>query len=386
MKEFIRGFAVTLTLILVFATHGGFAGTVHVLSDITESVSISNNKTITITGPEESDSGTGITDDALTVTLKACDVYEIINVEDAFQRFTIAGNYTSLFLQDTTFEVTGSTGNDGVYTVMQDATLINGTDTAIKVNEAIDDSTEDGVIVLPGTADHVFTIDNTAGAVTIQNLKITGSAGYDAINIAGTNAGSVNVLNCDFPPGPTNVVNVLDGSGNGPVTIQYSNIGAGAGETVVVGVANADANITVNASNNWWNSYFGPNGGTQFGRAAATTSGAVTTTGDTDGQYRVDTDTALAAAGQIPSFLASVDNDNVDPDDDGDTTNDTDEAAATTNPAGYNYPADVYVNAAWDGTTVGQTVNPGTPNVDLTFGYDAFATITDGVAGVADGP
>jgi len=374
---------------MVLVASVGFAGTVHVLSNITESVNITNNKTITITGPEEANPGTGITDDALTVTIKAGEVYEIISVNPGYQSFIIAGDYTSLFLEGVSFDVTGSTGNDGHYTVLEDATFVSGANTNIKVNEEIDDSTADGFIMLTGAADHVFTIDNSVGAVTIQNLRIEGIGDYDAIHIAGTNAGAVSVLNCDFPAGPTNVLNILDGGGNGAVTIQYCNIGADAGETAVVGVANGDTDITVDASNNWWNSYYGPNGGTHFGRVAATTSGAgaITTTGDTDGRYRVDTDKALADAGQIPAFLASVDNDNVDPDDDGDTTDDATEVSSNnTDPVGYDYPTDVYVNAAWDGTPVGNTVNPGTPDIDLTFGYDAFATVTDGVAGVADGP
>lgn len=60
--------------------------------------------------------------------------------------FTIAGDYRSKFKLGVTFEVVGSTGNNGDYTCNADATY-DGTKTYIIPSEAVADGTDDGNIL-----------------------------------------------------------------------------------------------------------------------------------------------------------------------------------------------------------------------------------------------
>lgn len=68
--------------------------------------------------------------------------YNITGVNQGTQTFTIAESVASKFVTGTTFAITGSTGNDGIYTCASDAT---GT-TDIVVVEAIPDDAVDGAI------------------------------------------------------------------------------------------------------------------------------------------------------------------------------------------------------------------------------------------------
>jgi hypothetical protein len=67
----------------------------------------------------------------------------ITGVNQVGKTFTVAGNQTSYFPTGSTFTVSGSTGNDGTYTVVS-ATF--GTSTDVVVVEAIPDATVDGSI------------------------------------------------------------------------------------------------------------------------------------------------------------------------------------------------------------------------------------------------
>lgn len=64
--------------------------------------------------------------------------------------FTIAGDYTATFLVGDTFVVTGSTGNDGTWTV--DHTVLNAGNTEIYTDEDITDATADGKVLIPANA------------------------------------------------------------------------------------------------------------------------------------------------------------------------------------------------------------------------------------------
>lgn len=59
--------------------------------------------------------------------------------------FTIAGDYTSILIVGTLFNVTGSTGNDGTYTIAGLALV--GSDTVVTVAETVPDSTADGLLL-----------------------------------------------------------------------------------------------------------------------------------------------------------------------------------------------------------------------------------------------
>lgn len=72
------------------------------------------------------------------------DTYDITGVDQGTKTFTIAESVAHLFIDGKTFAVSGSTGNDGTYTINGDAT---GT-TSIIVDEAIADATVDGAITV----------------------------------------------------------------------------------------------------------------------------------------------------------------------------------------------------------------------------------------------
>lgn len=68
----------------------------------------------------------------------------ITGVDVLAKTFTVSGNVHDNFILDTPFFVVGSTGNDGVYTVI--SSYYTGSDTVIFVRQTIADSTADGNI------------------------------------------------------------------------------------------------------------------------------------------------------------------------------------------------------------------------------------------------
>jgi len=70
--------------------------------------------------------------------------YDIIVADTAFEQFTIAGNHAAEFGIGVTFEVNGSTANDGDWTVT--GVFFNLTNTVISVSGDITDGTADGKI------------------------------------------------------------------------------------------------------------------------------------------------------------------------------------------------------------------------------------------------
>lgn len=78
----------------------------------------------------------------LTKNEERVDTFDITGVNQGTKTFAIAESVANLFLDNDTFTISGSTGNDGTYTINGDAT---GT-TSIIVDEAIPDATVDGSI------------------------------------------------------------------------------------------------------------------------------------------------------------------------------------------------------------------------------------------------
>ncbi len=66
-------------------------------------------------------------------------------VNTGTKTFTVAGDKTALILAAATIRVAGSTGNDGLYTVVSSTFSVDHTD--IVVTQAIPDATADGTIV-----------------------------------------------------------------------------------------------------------------------------------------------------------------------------------------------------------------------------------------------
>lgn len=60
--------------------------------------------------------------------------------------FTIAGDVRAYFSVGFRFTVTGSSGNDGIYTVRSEPTFAGG-NTSIPVKEAVTDATADGKVI-----------------------------------------------------------------------------------------------------------------------------------------------------------------------------------------------------------------------------------------------
>lgn len=69
----------------------------------------------------------------------------IIGVSTGSKTFTVDDDFTDSFDEDNTFIVSGSTGNDGTYTVVSVA--LNSGDTVITVSETIPNATADGNII-----------------------------------------------------------------------------------------------------------------------------------------------------------------------------------------------------------------------------------------------
>ncbi len=73
------------------------------------------------------------------------EVYDITDVLQGPKTFKFLGDATAYFLAGDSIEVTGSTGNDGTYTVA--SSLFSTGKTSVIVEEAIPDSTADGDIL-----------------------------------------------------------------------------------------------------------------------------------------------------------------------------------------------------------------------------------------------
>lgn len=104
----------------------------------------------------------------------------IIAVDTGLEQFTVAGDITTLLGPGDTFEVVGSTGNDGTYTV--NTAVFGGVNTVITVLEDITDATVDGnieytsgawngqygnIVEWDGAA-WIITVPDTNGGTTLQ--------------------------------------------------------------------------------------------------------------------------------------------------------------------------------------------------------------------------
>lgn len=106
---------------------------------------------------------TGLTSLAVVADAGGTPTFPIVTATIATKRFTILGDHVSKFPPLGAFNITGSTGNDGAYTV--DAAAFNGTHTVITVNEVVASAVGDGTIDVPGTALLSLTfLPATAGA------------------------------------------------------------------------------------------------------------------------------------------------------------------------------------------------------------------------------
>src|SRR3990167_2704608 len=85
--------------------------------------------------------------------------YPIVDTSLTINAFAIGGDYSSQFLNGKTVTITGSTGNDGDYTVNGDASY-DGTNTVIRVTETIPDSTNDGTICVDTLGARVIYYDD----------------------------------------------------------------------------------------------------------------------------------------------------------------------------------------------------------------------------------
>jgi len=87
----------------------------------------------------------------LTVMLSAAKIPDaeasITGVDDTAGTFTVSGDVSTLLATGDIFTVTGSTGNDGEYTVDSLSYDSNNDETTITVKESIPDTTADGKVI-----------------------------------------------------------------------------------------------------------------------------------------------------------------------------------------------------------------------------------------------
>jgi hypothetical protein len=104
--------------------------------------------------------------------------YTITAVSTGSSTFTIAGDFTARFTAGTQIQVTGSTGNNGTYTV--DGSVLSTGNTIITVDEPVVNATADGVIRGPGPlyvpAGAIVTVPATSLVVSMKGAISTAAA------------------------------------------------------------------------------------------------------------------------------------------------------------------------------------------------------------------
>lgn len=88
--------------------------------------------------------------------------YSIISASTSSRKFNVAGDQTSIFTNGITFVISGSTGNDGTYTVDSSVFETSTNRTRINVLEVVPSSTGDGLIDVSG-----FTLPWLTGDVVV---------------------------------------------------------------------------------------------------------------------------------------------------------------------------------------------------------------------------
>jgi len=84
------------------------------------------------------------------------DPYPIVSVSITLDSFAVAGDKTSKFPAGFKFNVRGSTGNDGEWTVS--SSTFDGENTVVSVTGNVTDTTADGKIFYTGVLNSAFTI------------------------------------------------------------------------------------------------------------------------------------------------------------------------------------------------------------------------------------
>jgi len=147
----------------------------------------------------------------------------IMAVNQGTQTFTVASNQVAGFAPGNNFTVSGSTGNDGLYTIVSAA--FGGGSTAVVVVEAIPDGTADGTIAAyAGIAVYTPTINDRWLDAWIEvdtpwdGTTPKGDFGQlsgSAFGVLGDIAGACDMTNVDAPIGggtspSNNVVSITD--------------------------------------------------------------------------------------------------------------------------------------------------------------------------------
>ena len=108
------------------------------------------------------------------------DTYAISYIHQVSKIFAMAGNYASRFAEEDTFEVSGSTLNDGTYTIASVSYNAGDARTELTVEEAIDDATLDGNILHSQGSwnGHYNDVTEWTATVWAFTTKIEGMAAY----------------------------------------------------------------------------------------------------------------------------------------------------------------------------------------------------------------
>lgn len=123
--------------------------------------------------------------------------------------FDIAGDKSALYLATLRIVVTGSTANDGIYTVRAAGSSYAAGVTTILIDEDLADATVDGVITLvkaftvAKTATYTTTTDECVDVIEVEASELDVANGYKQIVVqlggAGANAGYVGAIIHRYP-------------------------------------------------------------------------------------------------------------------------------------------------------------------------------------------
>ena len=171
----------------------------------------------------------------------------IIGVSTGSETFTVANDHRSKIRVGDTFRVSGSTGNDGTFTVAS-VTLVGG-DTVIAVNEDVTDSTVDGQvnitpIIAVDTSNEVFTVpdDRTDLFQVGESFTVAGSTGND---------GTFTVLSVALVGGDTEITvneDVTSAVADGRINVDDDERAIANGLTTAINLGSQPVTASVTAS------------------------------------------------------------------------------------------------------------------------------------------
>lgn len=134
--------------------------------------------------PTLPDPGGGATGEEVLLYARSTTTTSVAGVDTTADTFTFSGDVTADFPQGTRFEISGSTGNDGSYTVSSTSYDSTADTTTVSVYESIGDGTADGsathvdasaarlIGVYDSPAELPITLDGADDSITLNGSGI----------------------------------------------------------------------------------------------------------------------------------------------------------------------------------------------------------------------